>query len=110
MSDRQRVIPFADVEVGKRYQYEEKYYLAATVTVLEKGEEEANAHEGYAYLAFRLRVDEVIFGGVEAGHEFTIGGTTHPKLQHYVSSTFKPVGSPTDYMVVKEQGGTHGGN
>lgn len=105
--EKQREIPFADVEVGKQYQYEEKYYLAATVTVLSKGEEESNADEGYAYLAFRLRIDKVIFGHVKVGDEFIIGGTTNPKLQHYVSSKFKPVGSPTDYVVVASEGGAH---
>jgi hypothetical protein len=91
-------IPFVEVEVGKQYQYEEKYHLAATVTVLEKVEEESNRDGIYPYFRFTLRVDEVIFGLVDTGQKFTAGGTTNPNLRHYVPGVFKPVGSPTDYV------------
>lgn len=95
-----RVIPFADVEEGNQYQYEEKYDLAAEVTVLSKQIREGNVSEGYPYYEFKLRADSVIFGNAAVGEEFTVGGTANPKLQHYVSSKFKPIGSITDYVRV----------
>lgn len=83
-----------DIKVGEQYQYEEKYHFAAVVTVLENlSEEDSKNGNWYEY---KIRVDEVIFGSVQVGYEFTCG--MRVGFEHYAGWKMKSIGSPTDYV------------
>jgi hypothetical protein len=87
-----------EIEVGKQYQYEEKYYFAAIVTILEK--EVENEEEG-EYLKLKVRIDRIIgsiIGRIVENKEFEVYGYLTGTRKFYRSWKIKPLGSMTDYM------------
>lgn len=90
------------IELGKQYQYEEKYYCIATVTVLEdeSGKDDKSWHSD-TWVGWKLRVDEDLGGMIkmEVGHEFSCGYDS--KCPWYSDIKFKPVGSTPDYKKLR---------
>lgn len=92
------VLSPCEIEVGKQYQVESKYYFCALVTVLENesGENKEKKH-GEDWVGWKVRVDES-FGGVsplKENDELSLGWDT--RYSHYSSTAFKPVGSSPEY-------------
>ncbi|QOS99997.1 hypothetical protein JNUCC42_04375 [Brevibacterium sp. JNUCC-42] len=80
-----------NIEVGKKYQFEEKHHIAAIVTILEDESEDD-------WVGYKLRVDEIIFGGKKVGDEFSCGYDKEYGCD-YREWKFKAVGSITDYVI-----------
>ena len=91
-------ISINDITVGKIYQYEEKYHLAAIVEILDRdlsGE----------YLNFKAKIVEPIFGNIPKNEVFTFGRNVSEKGSEFAKTyavwKVKKPGSITDYMVNK---------
>jgi hypothetical protein len=82
-----------EIEVGKQYHYEEKYYSCADVTILE----DQTGREGEDWVGWKIRVDKS-YGGLaplEEGKVLTVGHNVN--YSHYSSVKFKALGSMPDY-------------
>jgi hypothetical protein len=90
-----RVIDFSKIEVGKQYLYEEGYYMATIVTVIE----DTSNNE---YYSFVLRIDEWIDGmckPLEQGYKFNISKRKDNMGCYLLKMSFKKVGSVTEYAL-----------
>lgn len=87
-------LDYGSLQVGQRVQYEEKYYLAGVVTILEI----EHGKYGEDWLGYKIRLDKKIFGSMPEGTIFTCGYSKN--YPHYRSHKFKEVGSPTDFVVL----------
>lgn len=92
------VLNSTEIEVGKQYQVESKYYFCATVTILEdESGENKEEKRGENWVGWKVRVDES-FGGMaplKEGDELSLGWDT--RYSHYSTAAFKPVGSSPEY-------------
>jgi len=84
-----------DVEVGKKYRYEEGYETQAEVIVLEKT---ITSDDNGDYVQYKIKVDKA-FWGCETGDELYCGKNIADKYL-YISNKmkFKPLDSWFDYM------------
>lgn len=85
------------LRVGDQYQYDERHFTG-NVTVIENLCEEGDNEIG-AWIGFRVRIDEVLYGEnerIKPGYEFTHG--FREGYEHYGGWRIKPVGSQTEYF------------
>jgi hypothetical protein len=79
----------SEIKVGDQYQYEETYYCACVVTILEDV-----CYRNW--IGYKVRIDEVLFGNIDIGDIFNCGYDIKSGTA-YKCYKIKPVGSMTDY-------------
>jgi hypothetical protein len=94
-------INWNDLKVGESYQYEEKYYFQAIVTVTENNTDNE-------YFSFTVRIKEVVGGtmvsGWKTGDTFRVSHSKDERYDYLRQSKFKELGSLYDYTTEKKEG------